>query len=333
MGFTIMQAESKEDWDFFFDLSFRTLKILRKSFYDQLEKDNPEKSEEELLAANRKEMEDYADFQNPKTRVFIATNDDGYYCGYLWMGERNSEDTWDFQRPQWIYDIVVHPEFQGNGLGKMLMKKGEVFAKEMKRDIGLFVHEENKPAISLYKKMDYFVKCTPMSKNVSKNVSTLKIDDYSIRKFEDSDTSAVRMLGLASYREMVRISKDIPDAQIDTKYDEFSEKIRNSDKEHCVLVVETNDGKIVGFLVVSVSEFSSQVAIIYDSSFDAEHKERGIVEALITEAESWSSTNNLPTLYYLLNTNDVVSRENLQSLGFVISGYFMEKDLFRDVLT
>jgi ribosomal protein S18 acetylase RimI-like enzyme len=333
MNFTITQAESDEDWDFFFDLSYKTLKILRKSFYDQLVKDNPGKSDDELLEANRKEMEEYADFQNPKTRVFVATNDDGFYCGYLWMGERNSEDTWDFQRPQWIYDIVVHPEFQGNGLGKMLMEKAAEFAKEMNRDIGLFVHEDNKPAINLYKKMNYFVKCTPMSKNVSKNVSALKIDGYSIRKSEDSDTSSVRALGLASYREMVRISKDVPDAQIEAKYNEFSEKIRNSDKEYCSFVVESKDGKIVGFLVVSVSEFSDQVAIIYDSSFDSEHRESGIVEALIVEAESWSSAHNLPTLYYLLNTNDDVSQENLQSLGFVIPGYFMEKDLFRDVLT
>jgi ribosomal protein S18 acetylase RimI-like enzyme len=333
MNFTIAQADNDEDWGFFFDLSYKTLKILRKSFYDQLVKNNPGKSEAELLEVNKKEMEDYAKFHDPKTRVYIATNDDGYYCGYLWMGERNSEDTWDFQRPQWIYDIVVHPEFQGKGLGKMLMEKAEEFAKEMQRDIGLFVHENNKAAINLYKKENYFVKCIPMSKKVSENVSALTIDGYSIKESEDNDTSVIRQLGLASYREMVRISKDIPDAQITIKYDELGEMVKNSDKKHRTFVVETSDSKIVGFLAVSVAEFSDQVAIIYDSAFDADHLEKGIVEALVIESEVWSRTNGMSTLYYLLHTSDDISQENLQSLGFGIPGYFMEKDLFRDVLT
>ena len=58
MAFFIKQADKEGDWDFFFDLSFKTLKALRKSHYDQLVKDNPDKSDNELLAAHRKEMEE-----------------------------------------------------------------------------------------------------------------------------------------------------------------------------------------------------------------------------------------------------------------------------------
>ncbi len=176
MNFKITQAKNEDDWNFFYKLSYETLKLLRKSMYDQLVNGNPNKSDDELLAANKKEMEEYCDFEDPKSRVFIATEDSGVRCGYLWMSERNSEDTWDFRKPQWIYDIVVDPKFRGNGLGKMLMEKAEEFAQEMNRDIGLFVHEDNTSAINLYKKEDYFVKCIPMSKKVSEEISLLGIE-------------------------------------------------------------------------------------------------------------------------------------------------------------
>ncbi|MGY5853378.1 MAG: hypothetical protein RTU92_07435 [Candidatus Thorarchaeota archaeon] len=96
----IRVAEGEEDWNFFFRLSFDTLKALRKTFYDQLVENNLGKSDDELLEAHRKEMEEYSDFKSPSVRVFIAESSDGTRCGYLWMGLRNSEDYWDFQKPQ-----------------------------------------------------------------------------------------------------------------------------------------------------------------------------------------------------------------------------------------
>jgi len=331
MNFKIAQAENEEDWDFFFDLSFETLKILRKSWYDKLVSDNPNGLEEELLAAHRKEMEEFSDFKDPKTRVFIATSDGGQRCGYLWMGERNSEDAWDFQKPQWIYDIVVDPKFQGNGLGKMLMVKAEEFAREMNRDIGLFVHEDNTSAINLYKKENYFIKCIPMSKKISEEVSQKTIEGYSIRELNGKDISMIRELGLFSYKEMVKISKDVPEAQVATKYDEYYEKINNSEKNYSTFVTETSEGDIVGFVTVEVASFNDKVGVIHDSAIDETHKKAEHTEVLIAQAESWSKSNDLSVLYYLLNTNDVISQESLQSLGFGVPGYFMEKDLFRDL--
>ncbi|MFX1485091.1 MAG: GNAT family N-acetyltransferase [Promethearchaeota archaeon] len=333
MDFTISQAKNDEDWNFFFDLSFRTLKALRKSFYEQLVSANPGKSESELYAASRKELEEYCDFQDPNTRVFIAANDDGLYCGYLWMGERNSEDYWDFQKPQWIYDIVVEPNFRGNGLGKKLMSKAEEFAKEMKRDIGLFVHEDNTAAINLYKKENYFIKCIPMSKKIEGPVTPLQVDSYIIRKSEDRDVSAVRGLGLVSYQEMVKISKDVPEEQAKAKYEEYWEKISNLGKDLCTFVAETSNGDVVGFLTVGVADFSDEIGRVYDSAFDEQHRNQNLMETLVSEAELWSSSKSLSRLYYLLNSSDDISQDILQYLGFGIPGYFMEKDLFRDVLT
>ncbi len=333
MHFLIKPIENEEDWSFFYELSYQTLKSLRKSFYEQLVNDNPGKSDVDLLAAHRKEMEEYANFDNPRTRVFIAANDAGQNCGYLWMGERNSEDYWDFQKPQWIYDIVVDPRFRGHGLGKMLMKKAEEFAQEMHRDIGLFVHEDNTAAINLYKKEDYFVKCIPMSKKVAEEIPEIINDAYNVREAESKDISVIRELGLASYRRMVRISKDILDSQIDAKYDEYHENVGNFDRNRCTFVVESADERVIGFLVVAISGFSDKIAQIYDLGINVEYNDNELVKLLITKAESWSFMNGLSTLYYLLNMNDDVSQDSLQLLGFKVPGYFMEKDLFREVLT
>ena len=67
MKFSIQQAKTDTDWDFFFALSFETLKTManRRSMYDQLVEANPGMSDAELLAANRKEMGEYTDFSDP----------------------------------------------------------------------------------------------------------------------------------------------------------------------------------------------------------------------------------------------------------------------------
>ena len=132
-----MVSAEKDDWDFFFKLSYETLKTLRKNIYDNLIEDNLGKSDEELEKLNREEMENYFDFSDSTSRVFIVKHENGTRCGYLWMGLRNSEDPWDIQRPQWIYDIVVVPEFYGNGLGRMLMTAAEEFSKELNLNIAI----------------------------------------------------------------------------------------------------------------------------------------------------------------------------------------------------
>ncbi len=81
-GFDEASPYMEEDWDFFFSLSFETLKLLRKSSYDRLVSDNPDKSDNELFGAHRKEMEEFSDFESSTTRVFIVLNDDEY-GGYL----------------------------------------------------------------------------------------------------------------------------------------------------------------------------------------------------------------------------------------------------------
>ena len=330
MQFTIRRAECEEDWDFFYRLGFETLKTLRKTFYDQLVKDNPGKSESELLVAHRKETEDYFDFDDSKARVFIAKNDDDIRCGYLWMGERNSEDYWDLQRPQWIYDIVVDPKFRGNGLGKVLMRKAEEFALEVHRSIGLFVHADNTPAFNLYKREGYIIKDTPMSKKVADELPGPASDRYAVREKEDADATVLHQLGLASYARMVRLSKDAPDEMISEKYDEYLGKLKDIERAQVTYVVET-EGAVVGFVRAGVSGFNEKVGMVYDAAIAPEHTNRDLVRGLLSRVMAWCKGHELSTLYYLLHAQDDISQQVLQDLGFIVPGFFMEKDLVRTV--
>jgi len=327
MRSSIRQAENEKDWDFFFNLSFETLKLLRKSNYDQLVSENPGKSDAELLMAHRKEVEDYADFSDPKSKVFIAENDAGEYIGYLWMGERKAIDCWDFQKPQWIFDVVVLPKFRGNGLGRLLMQQAEKFAVQQNRNLGLLVHEDNKSAINLYKSEGYLVKNIPMSLKLGE-IPT-EAGDYMIREGTKKDIASVKKIGLISYTRMVRLSKDIPDEEIRAKYDEYHEEFEKIDRKKCTFVIESADGSIAGYILVMVPEFSDKVGLIYDSGIASEHKSDEIVKTLITRAASWCKMNSLSTLYYLLHVEDDISQQNLQDFGFVIPAFFMEKVLFR----
>lgn len=52
-----------------------------------------------------------------------------------------------------LHDIVIHPDFRGHGLGRMLLKKMEEVAREKGcAKITLEVREDNRPALSLYEK-------------------------------------------------------------------------------------------------------------------------------------------------------------------------------------
>ena len=334
MEFSIRQAETDADWDFFFSLSFETLKSIanRRPMYNQLLETNPGKSDTELLEASRKELEEYTDFSDPKSRVFIAISDTGEYSGYLWMGERNSMDHWDFQKPQWIYDIVVSPKFRGNGLGKLLMRKSEEFACQQNRNLGLFVHEDNKSAINLYKSEGYLIKNIPMSRKLVEELAEPKIEGFSVREGTREDITSINELGLVSYRRMVRLSKDIADERIRTKYDEYHEEFEKIEREKSIFVVETLDGAMAGYILVSVPGFSDKVGLIYDSGIASEYDSTNITRALISRAASWCTMNDLSTLYYLLHVQDDISQQDLQNLGFVVPGFFMEKDLIRSVV-
>jgi len=200
----VREPQNDEDMDFFFKLSFDAMMMTtnRRSMVDELIKDNPDASDDELFLLHKKEVESFFDFNNPDARVFIVERSDGEYCGYLWMGIRSSEDVWDLEKPQWIYDIVVDSKFRGNNLGRMLLQRAEDFARESNVNISLFVHADNNPAIALYNKMGYNIKVIPISKNLKMaNDDVGHSDDFLAREEQETEIDAVRRLNLNVLRE------------------------------------------------------------------------------------------------------------------------------------
>jgi len=211
------------------------------------------------------------------------------------------------------------------------MREAEGFATELGVDIGLFVHEDNKSAIGLYEAEGYLVKCTPMSRRLSEDITDVKLEVISIRNSENTGAIKIRELGLKSYKNMVFFSKDVPEYRIITKYEEYLDKFDHTEGKHCKYVAVTSDDRIVGYIWIGVASFNEKIGNVYDFAVDYEYKDTEVGKVLITQAELWSKENGLLTSYFLLHTNDDISQEILSSMGYGIPGYFMEKDLSRAI--
>ena len=71
----------------------------------------------------------------------------GIIAGTSWM-------TFDGRRIL-LHHFAILPEFQGNGLSKMLMNESLQFVKDKGYQVKLEVHSSNKKAINLYKKSGF----------------------------------------------------------------------------------------------------------------------------------------------------------------------------------
>ena len=79
--------------------------------------------------------------------IVIENTDTKEIIGTSWM-------TFDGRRIH-LHHIVVLPKYQNNGLGKLLTKESLKFAKEKGYQIKLEVHQTNKKAIEIYKKLGF----------------------------------------------------------------------------------------------------------------------------------------------------------------------------------
>ncbi|MBN2228147.1 MAG: GNAT family N-acetyltransferase [Candidatus Thorarchaeota archaeon] len=330
MIFVVRRAQSKEDMDFFFKLGFETMMKTeeRRQFYDEMMKNNPDASDDELFELHRKEVEGYFDFDNPHARVFVVKREvSENYCGYLWMGLRNSEDAWDFERPQWIYDIVVDSKYRGHGLGRMLLEKADAFAFELNLNIGLFVHTGNDPAIALYKKSGYNIKVVPISKKLNSESQDRVNDEFVIRQEKKTERENVLEIGLDRFKKKVRFSIDVDDKAIEKRYTEYVSAYEKNPEEHQRLLALTRDGDIAGFAWAGISSFNEKIAMIYEFLICDNFRESGVRDRLLGFIEKWAKNKGFFTMYILLHSEDDLDIEFFKSNDYIVPGYFMEKRL------
>ncbi|TAL62291.1 MAG: GNAT family N-acetyltransferase [Bacteroidetes bacterium] len=79
--------------------------------------------------------------------LVMETKSNGQICGTSWM-------TTDGRRIM-LHHFGILPEYQGNGLSKILLKKSLQFVKEKGHQVKLEVHSTNLKAINLYKKSGF----------------------------------------------------------------------------------------------------------------------------------------------------------------------------------
>jgi ribosomal protein S18 acetylase RimI-like enzyme len=81
------------------------------------------------------------------TLIILEEKKSGRICGTSWM-------TFDGRRIH-LHHFGVLPDYQGNGLSKMLLKESLKFVKEKGYQVKLEVHKSNTRAINLYKKFGF----------------------------------------------------------------------------------------------------------------------------------------------------------------------------------
>jgi ribosomal protein S18 acetylase RimI-like enzyme len=79
--------------------------------------------------------------------LVIEEKSSGELCGTSWM-------TFDGRRI-YLHHFGILPEFQGQGLSKILLKESLNFVKEKGYQVKLEVHKINERAINLYKKFGF----------------------------------------------------------------------------------------------------------------------------------------------------------------------------------
>ena len=331
MKFDVRELQDDDDWDFFFNLSFKTMKALRQFVLDDLLKNNPDVDADDdatLLNLHRKETMDYFDFSDSKAKVFIAEQEDGIRCGYLWMGSRNSKDAWDAEMEQWIYDIVVDPKFYGNGIGRLMLKKAEEFSSKLNRNLGLFVHENNSPAITLYKKTGFDVKQVPVSKVLKAYSEDIPLDDeFIIRVVNDDEYDTIIELEFDQFKKKVEFSIDV-DMDTEKKlHREYLEKYFNEEEKHQRFVALSKDEEIVGTIWVGSSGFNKLIAMIHEVTIIEHNQSDKIGDFLVNSVEKWANANEFTGIYILLHSTGVLEVDFFKERGYKVPGFFMEKRL------
>ena len=92
---------------------------------------------------------------NPNSAFFFLYGDD-CLAGYLKINEKDAQTDLPNENSLEIERIYVRREFQGSGLGKMLIEYGLSIAKEKKKEFAwLGVWEKNEKAIRFYEKMGF----------------------------------------------------------------------------------------------------------------------------------------------------------------------------------
>jgi diamine N-acetyltransferase len=95
------------------------------------------------------------ELSNPNSTFYFMFAE-GNLAGYLKVNIENAQSEWAASNSLEIERIYLKKEYQGKGLGRMLLNKGLELAETVGKDfVWLGVWEKNTGAIAFYKKMGF----------------------------------------------------------------------------------------------------------------------------------------------------------------------------------
>ena len=105
-------------------------------------------------AFNRQEMQQAMDDLPDDAAILIAEDEEHTPAGFIYL--TTEEDFFSGEKKGYISDVVVAPQFEGQGVGRTLMAAAEDWTREKGyRLLSLFVFAENERARRSYEKAGF----------------------------------------------------------------------------------------------------------------------------------------------------------------------------------
>jgi len=108
----------------------------------------------QMLATDTQVLSDKLMNQPSGTAIFIAEDDQGVALGFIHL--QTGTDYYNHEEHGHIADIIVAPEGEGRGIGRVLIEKGEEWARSQGfRWLTLSVFAQNLRAREVYQRLGY----------------------------------------------------------------------------------------------------------------------------------------------------------------------------------
>jgi ribosomal protein S18 acetylase RimI-like enzyme len=107
-----------------------------------------------LLATDTQVLSDKLMNKPPGTAIFIAEDDQGVALGFIHL--QSGKDYYYHEDHGHIADLIVAPEGEGRGIGRVLIEKGEEWARAQGfRWLTVSVFAQNLRAREVYQRLGY----------------------------------------------------------------------------------------------------------------------------------------------------------------------------------
>ena len=109
---------------------------------------------EDVDRKNRASFEDALDQPAPDSAIFLAEDENGAPAGFIHL--QTQSDYFSGEAHGYISDVAVAPDFEGRGVGRLLLETAEDWARSKGYSLlSLYVFAGNTRARQIYEKLGY----------------------------------------------------------------------------------------------------------------------------------------------------------------------------------